>query len=162
MNMPTLNRKHSRSHSGFTLIEVLVAVVVLSVGLLGLAGLQAVSNKLSRSAYQRSQAVNLAYEIVDAIRANARNAAAYEGSYTPIACNNPIVLTSATNVIQTDLEQWQNHIACSLPSASGEIELVGNLITVTVSWSEDLATGTSSNVAGETGLRDQLVVELQL
>ena len=55
---------------GFTLIEVLIAIIVLSIGLLGLAGLQLTSLRNSNSAYTRSQAVILSYDIVDRIRAN--------------------------------------------------------------------------------------------
>ncbi|MBN2886612.1 MAG: type IV pilus modification protein PilV, partial [Chromatiaceae bacterium] len=59
-----------RRQRAFTLIEVLVAVLVLSVGLLGLAGLHGVSLKLNRGAALRTQASQLAYEITDAMRAN--------------------------------------------------------------------------------------------
>ena len=54
---------------GVTLVEVLIAVLVLSVGLLGVAGLQGTSLRNSYSAYQRSQAVSLGYEVIDALRA---------------------------------------------------------------------------------------------
>ncbi|NOS87695.1 MAG: type IV pilus modification protein PilV [Methylococcaceae bacterium] len=59
-----------KTERGFTLIEVLVAMVVLSIGLLGLAGLQATSLKSNQSAYHRSQATQLAYEMADRMRAN--------------------------------------------------------------------------------------------
>jgi type IV pilus assembly protein PilV len=55
---------------GFTLVEVLVTVVILAVGLLGLAGLQAVSMRNNHSAYERTQAVQLAYDMADRVRAN--------------------------------------------------------------------------------------------
>ena len=76
---------------GFTLLEVLVAVLVLAIGLLGLAGLQATSLRVNQSASMRSQATNLAYDMADRIRAN--RGAALAGSYdsqalatTPPAC----------------------------------------------------------------------------
>jgi type IV pilus assembly protein PilV len=59
-----------KTGAGFTLIEVLVAMVVLTVGLLGLAGLQATSLKNSQNAYYRSVATQLAYDMADRMRAN--------------------------------------------------------------------------------------------
>jgi len=58
-----------QSQTGSSLLEVLVAVVVLSIGLLGLAGLQMTSIKSSHSAYMRSQATLLAYDLADRARA---------------------------------------------------------------------------------------------
>lgn len=55
---------------GLTLVEVLVAVLVLSIGLLGLAALQGTSLQSSQAAYFRTQAINAAYEIADFTRAN--------------------------------------------------------------------------------------------
>jgi type IV pilus assembly protein PilV len=63
-----------KKNCGFTLIEVLIAVLVLSIGLLGLAGLQAVSLRSNHSGLLRSQANILAYDLIDRMRAN-RNAA---------------------------------------------------------------------------------------
>lgn len=61
---------------GVSLLEVLIAVVVLAVGLLGIARLQTQTLKLNHSAAQRSHAVMLAYSIMDAMRANRAAAAA--------------------------------------------------------------------------------------
>lgn len=59
---------------GFSLIEVLVALLVLSVGLLGLALLQVQGMRYNSNSYQRTQATVLAYEIIDRIRTNSKNA----------------------------------------------------------------------------------------
>src|SRR4030065_2717121 len=66
----TQTRDVRHSMRGFTLLEVLVAIVVMSIGLLGLAGLMASSLKNSHSAYQRTQATWLAYDALDRMRAN--------------------------------------------------------------------------------------------
>lgn len=63
-----LNRKR-HNQKGFTLVEVLVTVLVLAVGLLGLAGLQLAGMKSNRSAYLRSQAVIATYDLLDRMRA---------------------------------------------------------------------------------------------
>ena len=65
---------------GFTLLEVLIAVMLLAVGLLGLAGLQAVSLRNNHSAYLRSQATMLTYEIIDSMRTNRSAAQPLPGS----------------------------------------------------------------------------------
>jgi type IV pilus modification protein PilV len=66
---------------GFSLFEVLIALVVLSVGLLGLASLQTNTLKFNQGAYLRTQATNLAYDMADRMRANraAAIANAYDG-----------------------------------------------------------------------------------
>src|SRR5256884_5493529 len=65
---------------GFTLIEMLVALVVLAVGMLGVASLFGISLHSGSSAITRMQAVNLAADIADRIRANRRAAGAYGGA----------------------------------------------------------------------------------
>ena len=63
-----------KTHSGFTLIEVLISMLILAVGLLGLAGLQATGLRNNLSAYNRSQATQLAYDMADRMRANVDDA----------------------------------------------------------------------------------------
>lgn len=65
-NMPI----HRRNQAGVTLIEIMVALLVLSIGLLGLAALQAFSLQANQGAYHRTQAVNVSYEVADFLRAN--------------------------------------------------------------------------------------------
>jgi type IV pilus assembly protein PilV len=71
--LPAIVARRNRVR-GITLIEMLIAVLVLSFGLLGLAGLQALSLKNNQSAYLRSQATMLGYEILDRLRADRENA----------------------------------------------------------------------------------------
>ena len=68
--------------AGFSLIEVMVAVLVLGVGLLGFALLQTMSVRFTQSANQRTQATNLAYDMLDQMRVNRLGAARYVGNYT--------------------------------------------------------------------------------
>ena len=63
-----VNRRSRQS--GFSLLEVLIAIVVTSIGLLGLAAMQATGLRNNHSAYHRSQATVLAYDIADRMRAN--------------------------------------------------------------------------------------------
>lgn len=65
-----MKSRHPLRHSGFTLIEVMVALVILAVGLLGMASLMTRSQQSNESAYSRSQATLLAYDIIERMRAN--------------------------------------------------------------------------------------------
>jgi len=96
--MLSRRRYHGR---GFTLIEVLVTMLILSIGLMGMAGLQAVSLKMNQSAHLSSQATFLAYDIIDRMRAN-RTAALDEAYDMSLGCTAP----SATGVVKDDLENW--------------------------------------------------------
>lgn len=104
---------------GFTLIEVLIAVVVLSLGLLGLAALQGATLTLTKSSFHRTQAVNLAYEITDQMRANRASALDYAGDYGAVTCNTEFA--RGGSLVTADLAEWRNALACHLPSGSGSI-----------------------------------------
>jgi len=65
-----ITQSSRRSSEGFTLLEVLIAVVVLSIGLLGLAGLQTTGLRNNQDAYARTQAATLANDMADRIRSN--------------------------------------------------------------------------------------------
>lgn len=97
---------------GTTLIEALVAVVVLSIGLLGMAGLQANALKLNQTSMQRSQATILAYSILDQMRSD--TAAAKAGDYDVDFDDEPAEGSA--------LETWRNEITRSLGAlAEGKI-----------------------------------------
>jgi type IV pilus assembly protein PilV len=124
--------------SGFSLIEVLVALVVLSVGLLGLAALQSNAVGFNRDAYLRSQATILAYDIADRMRANRQEAV--NGSYNSVfattlpACNAAV----AGTVVQQDIAAWRRALVCALPAGNGQIawDQPSEILTVTVRWDE--------------------------
>ncbi len=137
-----------RKYAGFTLIEVLIAVVVLGLGLLGLAALEATSLANTQSAYNRSQATQLAYDIADRMRTNAGQAASYvvtAAQLTAANCpngSNPCnACTSAANpctpvqIAQKDLWEWRNAVR-ALPQGAASIALNGGIYTVTISWDD--------------------------
>lgn len=114
------------------MIEVLVTLVVLSVGLLSLAALQIATLKHNNSALTRFEATMLAYDILDRMRAN-RNSA-IRGSY------NISVLETATNdedIAGQDLTMWKAALGDKLPAGNGSISVADRQATVTVQWSED-------------------------
>jgi type IV pilus assembly protein PilV len=136
---------HRRFEQGFTLVETLVALVVLSVGLLGIAGLQITSLKANKGSATRTQAVYLAYDIIDRMRANPQ--AAIQGDYDIAAGATP---TGGT-VAGDDLVAWQQNIAKMLPAGSvqpnGSVvsNNAANMVTVTLTWDDSHA-----NVSGPT------------
>lgn len=147
--------------SGFTLLEVLVAMVVLSIGLLGLAGLMAASMRNNESAYHSTQATWLAYDMLDRIRAN--RAGARSGDYNGVTLGAPATCATAVatgSVSAQDIGNWKNALACALPAGDGAIEVITapgasqDRIRVTVQWNDSRATSGSTS--------RQLVVESQL
>ncbi len=122
-----------QKEQGVTLLEVLITVVILSVGLLGSAMLQFNSVRLNNDAFLRSQATNLAYDMSDRIRAN--SVAAVAGSYDlAIDDNAP---SSPSTIAAQDVADWLGMLATDLPMGDGSISRNGNEFTVSVCWDED-------------------------
>lgn len=156
MNMKPDNfiKTQNTLQGGFTLIEIMVAVIVLSIGLLGLAGLQVTSLRNDQSAFMRSQATILAYDIADRMRAN--GAAVLAGNYefdsatdTPSAYSNCSTTTgcSVSEMAQNDLYAWNGAIDTVLPDGNGAVcrdsdpaaagcDGAGSQYVITVSWTE--------------------------
>ena len=107
-------------NKGFTLIEVLIAMVVLAVGLLGLAGLQASSLSNNQSAYNRSQATQLAYDLADRMRANTSTAALtrYTGAIPTAGIATCLTTTgcTSTQMAENDLFEWNSAVTTTLPN----------------------------------------------
>jgi len=122
---------------GVSLIEVLVAVIILAFGLLGLAGLQSVSLRNNTSAMMRTQATYLAQDIVDRMRIN-KAAAIDDMSYEqPMASPTPAAgATSPQHLI--DQNTWLTSIENTMPGGDGEINCnnATNVCVVTIQWDD--------------------------
>jgi type IV pilus assembly protein PilV len=138
--------------SGFSIVEALVALVVLSVGMLGIAALYVESLRAGRTAVYRTQAVNLASDMADRIRAN-RNAL---GAWALAPTDNPAdqgcvagtTNCSAAQLAQDDQASWRLAIQQQLPGSPtanpatpfGTIQVINavvpNQYVITVTWSE--------------------------
>ena len=129
--------------AGFTLLEVLVALVVLSIGLLGLSGLQTSSLRNNHAAFLRSQATLLKTDIIDRMRANRESATAgaYDIAYnaTPddVSC---VGSCSANDVADIDLFEWRAYVG-RLPGGESEVttfeeSVVVDGVSVTVDVAE--------------------------
>lgn len=138
--------------TGFTLLEVLVAVLVLAIGLLGLAGLMTASVRNNQSAYQRTQATWLAYDIVDRMRVD--RAAALASNYNtalgnPATCAATPVLAGAT-MAANELTDWKNQVACALPAGDGGVAVdAARKVTVTIQWNDSRGIGNNAGNAGD-------------
>lgn len=123
------------SAAGISLIEMLVTLLVLSIGLLGVASLQVYSLRHNSGAYFRSQASVLAYDIADRMRANRSVALAGSNNYDiALAASKP---SSLTDVRQQDLNEWLTALE-TLPGGDGQIACVAATRTcqVTVQWND--------------------------
>jgi type IV pilus assembly protein PilV len=130
-------------------MEVLITIVILSIGLLGLAGLQAKSQQFTQSSYLRSQAAVLAYDILDRMRAN--RAAALKSPTSGYAHGIADAAPSAVDcyssscdtddIADSDLAEWLALIAKTLPSGKGEVATTavpggGYLFQVQIQWDD--------------------------
>jgi len=129
-----------RAQRGISLIEVMVAVIIFSVGLLGLAALQLNSIRFNESASVRGHAIFLAQEMADRIRA--RPPGLDLDSYKLAKGDSPSCANPATCAANLrDLSEWRTNLLAQLPSGTGTVAVDGNRITITVIWSEQRVNG---------------------
>ena len=148
-----MNRHYSkridRNAAGFTMLEAVIALLVLSIGLLGMAGLQSTSTRLTSESHQRSITTLAASEIIDKIRMRTGKQSrgdreATIGEYASTAAAGSCDPTLAD--IASELACWQNSLESQLPSGVGEIvDDGGGFVTVRISW-EDRDTGNTESI----------------
>ena len=141
--MPVTHRRRIR---GLSLIEVLVALVILAIGLLGVAKLYVVTIQGNASATSRLYAVNLGSDLADRIRANRTGGSAYAGSAANNNCSGGALranLCSPTQMAAHDLYLWRAQIAALMPpGTSGSVSVatggtnLPSTYTITLSWQE--------------------------
>jgi type IV pilus assembly protein PilV len=116
---------------GFTLVEALVALLALSIGLLGLAGLQLAGLRSNLSSSWRTQGTYLAYDIIDRMRAN-------RGERTQYVIGLGAAPSGATTA-SLDLAAWKDHLSSTLPAGNGTVTVDGpdnSIVTITVQWDD--------------------------
>jgi len=145
--------KHSENkQQGFTLLEVLIALLVLSIGLLGLAALQTIGLRSNEMASMRTTSTMLTYDISDRMRANPQGTV--DSNY--IIDSGPVTgtVTDCTSTDCTtaqmatfDLSQWKTAVA-RLPGGLGDITQTAGpplVHTITVRWDQNRTDATGTN-----------------
>ena len=136
----------SRLHGGFTLLEVLIAIVVLSIGLLGLAGLQAAGLRNNTSAYMRTIATQQVHDMADRMRANLIGVTGgnYDSITTAIPANPGCIATGCTaaQMAVYDAFEWNTMNQNLLPLGTGTVTRIGSppgidRFTISVRWDDD-------------------------
>ena len=128
-----------KRQTGFGLVEVLVALLIVSIGLLGIASLQVMALKNVGSSMERSQAVIQTYSYMDVLRAN-RAQAVISGLDFTMTCD-PENLTSS----KVEQRKWLTQLQETMgPQSCGSVEcLAGGKCTITVQWDDSRAEGGS-------------------
>jgi type IV pilus assembly protein PilV len=133
------------SDAGFTLIEILVAMVVLAIGLLGVAAMQLRGLQYSHDAYLRSQISVLAFGMADRMRLNQANAVSYVSAFIVNPAAPPPACVVGAVSAANDLACWQGEVFNALPpSAQANIAaVVGRPGEFTISLQWDSRGGTT-------------------
>ncbi|MDW3094943.1 MAG: type IV pilus modification protein PilV [Gammaproteobacteria bacterium] len=175
--MKTIHSKNTSNYKGFTLLEVLVALLILSIGLLGLVNLQMRGLQYSDSARQRSQATFLAYDILDRMRANKGevdngtydiliSAAAPQPLVTDM-CSTVTVSCTPDKLADYDLWEWKNDLSTYLPNGNGSVRKDNTILTadvyeITVQWDRRAFSESDKATALGTQLSDSIVIQTEL
>lgn len=142
---------------GFSLIEVLVTIIVLAVGLLGLASLQVLGLKNNQSAYSRSQATQLAYDLSDRMRTNPNGLSTYTTVEPDEAAPETDCTTttgcSSAEMAENDLFEWYTQLSTTLPDGSATIAVSSDVYTITITWDDDRDGNANNNPSFQTSFR---------
>tara|TARA_R110001599_G_C12272022_1_gene661587 strand:- start:7845 stop:8288 length:444 start_codon:yes stop_codon:yes gene_type:complete len=137
---------------GFGLIEVLVSVLVLAIGLLGMASLQSNSMQMTTGALSRTQALFLAEDIIERARSNRASVGSYAvASGSPPPCDTTYAIDNSS-VSANDVAEWRNQVSCLLPDGDATVAVAGNVITVTVDWSARSGQADDGSITVEAGI----------
>lgn len=139
----------AKKQAGLGMIESLMALVIISIGLLGIASLQITGMQQSSSAQWHSQAVWYSYEMIDRINANRSAFDQYanrntDGTTATDCLNNPC---TPAQMLEADLDDWANLVSL-LPGGKGEIlQPEANTLQVSIMWDDN--SGESNCLFGE-------------
>jgi type IV pilus assembly protein PilV len=131
---------------GFTMLEVLIAIVVLSFGLLGVASLQMLGLKNNQSSLFTSQASALAYDMIDRMRVNRKEVASYDtdDNFWDYGSDCSTEKLSGTEMYKKDINDWLQTLCKRLPSGKGKITTDNSQIEVSIQWDDSRGTGQTS------------------
>lgn len=144
MNMRIINKHQVTAPpgkiTGFTLIEVLIALIIMSVGMLGIAGLYVHSMQAGRTSMLRHNAVTLAGDIADRIRANPIAGAAYGLGGANNNCVAAGVNCTPAQMAANDIFLWDQQAAATMPNGAVNVVFNNGVVPptyqITVTWTE--------------------------
>ena len=134
----TKQNRAPRRLRGFSLVEVLIALVIMSVGMLGIAGLYVLSMQAGRTSMLRHNAVTLAGDVADRIRANPRAGAVYAGAGGDNGCVGADC--DEASMAAHDIFLWAQQADATMPNGAVEV-LFDNAVappsyTINITWTE--------------------------
>lgn len=136
-------RLRRRSQAGLSLIEILVSVVILGIGLLGVAAMQSLALRGGQSSLEASQAVMQTNAIIEAMRANRTNAGDYATG--GMVCAVP----SGGTLAQNDIANWISTLKTSIAGVTTDTTTCGQITgcptncVITVRWDDSRAGGSA-------------------
>ncbi|WP_166166395.1 type IV pilus modification protein PilV [Pseudomaricurvus alcaniphilus] len=125
---------------GAGLIEVMIGLFVLAIGLLGMASLQNNAVRMNNTSYRYSQAVLLASDITERMRANRYVLSDYASGFSDsVTASTDCAAANCSDaqIAKWDVVQWRAAVADALPQGEGEIQVVGNQVTILVQFDQD-------------------------
>ncbi len=129
-----------RRQTGFSLLEVLIAVLVLGFGLLGFALMQTMNVRFVQSSNYRTQATNLAYDLIEQMRSNRFQSNWYTGaSFTPGSKTVQSVCAPGAGgvAIADKVTLWQCQVVKALGSSAGaQVTINGGVVNVAITWGD--------------------------
>ena len=133
-------KRINNTRFGFSLLEVLIALVILSFGLLGTAKLQLTVLKENQNAQHNTNAALLSGQIANQVFANKSAKDSYKLPPTKVikpfnGCQT--IICSDKEIANRNINHWQKRIAQTLPSGMGEIDVNAKQLKVTVRWDAD-------------------------
>jgi type IV pilus assembly protein PilV len=137
---------------GGSLIEVLVTMIIVSLGLLGQAGLISLSSKSNNTAFMRTQATLLADDILERLRLNRALAVAGSFNVNPAASGtSPSASITGTAIQNNEIRSWKLNIEQALPSGDGQVSVDGGgNVTINIIWSEVVKTASDGTITPTT------------
>lgn len=128
-----------KHHRGTTLLEMIIALFVMGVGLMGVLGMQTQSIRFNHQAYSYSQAVFLAQDIMESIRANKNSATGYkigldENASSSKDCSAENANCNPSQLKDWDVKAWREKISERLPGGKGAIAYNAASYTITIEF----------------------------
>lgn len=152
--------KQQNKSSGFTLLEVMVAMVIFSVGMLGLAGIQGIALKNNSTSYMRTIAAQQSYNMSDLLRSNidpnGNIDTAFDNIVTALGtapgknciADNQTTNCSESELADFDIYHWKLRLADELPSGRGKVTESADVYTIIIMWDEDRTGVTGEGCGG--------------